>query len=102
MAKLNFQNLGFQPSPGAVDHRLRMFPEGATPSANEVYAAPFGAVGVDGVIDSAEIAGLGGANIEGKFDLYLTAVDQVGNESDFSVKRNFPLDLVAPPAPEWL
>jgi len=102
MAKINFQNLSFRPSAGAVEHRLRLFPAGATPTPSEVYAAPFGAVGVDGVVDSAEIAGLGGANVEGNFDLYLTAVDGVGNESDFAVKANVPLDLVAPEAPAWL
>lgn len=102
MAKINFANLGFAPSPGAADHRLRLFPAGATPSANDVYAAPFAAVGMDGVIDSAEIVGVGGANAEGQFDLYLTAVDAAGNESDFAVKPNFTLDLVAPAAPVWL
>lgn len=102
MAKINFASLNFQPSSGAVQHRLRLFPAGATPTASEVYAASFGDVGVDGVIDSAEIAGLGGASVEGTFDLYLTAVDAVGNESDFAVKAGVPLDLVAPPAPVWL
>lgn len=102
MAKLNFTNLGFKATPGAVDHRLRFFPAGATPDANAVYSAPFASVGVDGVVDSAEVAGLGGASIEGSFDLYLTAVDGVGNESDYAVKKNVPLDLVAPAAPTWL
>jgi hypothetical protein len=102
MAKINFANLNFQPSPGAVQHRLRLFPAGATPTPSEVYAAPHGDVGADGVIDSAEIAGVGGASIEGNFDLYLTAVDAAGNESDFAVKPNFTLDLVAPSAPVWL
>ena len=102
MAKINFANLNFQPSPGSVDHRLRLFAAGATPTPSEVYAAPFAAVGMDGVVDQVEIEGLGGANLEGTFDLYLTAVDAVGNESDFAVKAGVPLDLVAPPAPVWL
>ena len=102
MAKINFANLPFQPSPGAVAHRLRLFPAGATPTPEEVYNATFADVGNDGVVDSAEISGIGGASIEGNFDLYLTAVDGVGNESDFAVKVNVPLDLVAPPPPVWL
>jgi hypothetical protein len=102
MAKINFTNLGFTPSAGAVTQRLRMFPAGSTPSAAEVYAAPFADVGNDGVVDEAEISGVGGANAEGNFDLYLTAVDAAGNESDYAVKANYPLDLVAPAAPVWL
>jgi len=98
MAKINFQNLGFKPAPGVENHRLRMFPAGATPTPSEVYSAPFAAVGNDGVIDSVEIEGLGGANVEGRFDLYLTSIEASGNESDFAVKRDVPLDL----SPEWL
>jgi hypothetical protein len=102
MAKINFTNLNFTPSPGAGAHRLRLFPSDATPTPNEVYAAPFAEVGVDGVVDQVELEGIGGAGIEGTFDLYLTAVDAVGNESDFAVKEDYPLDLVAPAAPVWL
>ena len=102
MAKINFTNLSFNPVTvaGVVDHRLRLFPAGATPTPSEVYDAPFASCGMDGVIDQAEITGLGGANVEGKFDLYLTSFDGA-NESDFVVKQNVPLDLVAPPAPSW-
>jgi len=103
MAKINFTNLSFNPTPGAVEHRLRAFPAGQVVTANEVYAAPFSAVGIDGVVDSAEIAGLGGGTPPDGFvaDLYLTALDAAGNESDFVVKAGVPLDLVAPAAPSW-
>jgi len=100
LAKINFVNLSYNPSPGAVEHRMRVFESTATPTPSEVYDAPFATVGVDGVIDQAEIEGFG-AGIEGTFDLYLTGVDAVGNESDFAVKEDYPLDLVAPPAPTW-
>ena len=102
MAHINFKNLGFTPAPGAASHRLRIFPKDATPTPTEVYAAEYADVGDDGVIDTAEITSIGGASIEGRFDLYLTAVDENDNESDFAVKRDVPLDLVAPPAPVWL
>lgn len=102
VAKINFKNLGFVPSPGAKTQYLRLFTAGATPTADEVYAAPFADVGTDGVVDQAEIVGIGGANAEGLFDLYLTAVDENGNESDYAIKAGVPLDLVAPAAPTWL
>lgn len=103
MAKINFQNLSFNPTPGAADHRLRAFPAGATPTPNDVYNAPFTSVGNDGVVDQAEITGLGGGTPPDGFvaDLYLTAVDAAGNESDFVTKAGVPLDLVAPNAPSW-
>lgn len=102
MARINFTNLGFTPSPGAIGHRLALYPVGSTPEPLTVYTGPKAEVGIDGVIDSAEISGVGGANAEGRFDLYLWSYDAAGNESDFAVKANYPLDLVAPAAPVWL
>lgn len=108
MAKINFKNLSFNPSPGSTGARLRLLAAGVaaafaagTVTAEEIYAKPFAEVGNDGVIDSAEIAGVGGANAEGTFDLCLTATDDAGNESDFAFKAGVPLDLVAPAAPTW-
>ena len=103
MAKLNFTNLGFTPStsPDVVEHRLRIFPAGATPTNNEVYAASYANVGIDGVIDQAEIQGVLNSQ-DGVFDLYLTSVDDGGNESDYAVKSAVPLDFDAPLPPIWL
>ena len=102
MAKLNDLNLtfGLSPSQDVVNYRLRIFPTGATPNPNAVYSAPFAEVGTDGVIDAVEIQGIAG-NPDGVFDLYLTALDDGGNESDYAVKVAVPLDVIAPEPPTW-
>lgn len=100
--RINFAPLNFQVPAGAVGCRLSIQPVGATPTPNSVYDGPKAEVGIDGIVDSAEIVGLAGPGIEGRFDLYLWAYDAAGNESDFGIKRDVPLDLVAPAAPSWL
>lgn len=105
MARINFtfENLNFTPStsPDVVNHRLRVFPSGSEPSANDVYDAPYAEVGTDGVVDQGELEGIL-TSADGNYDLYLTAVDDAGNESDYGVKQNVHFDTVAPNPPFWL
>lgn len=103
MSKLGTKTLRFTPSASgeAVDHRVRIIPDGTEFS----YAEPFVAVGV-AVNDEAsgKIAiDLGSLSIapqlEGVYDIYVTAVDASNNESDPLPIDDVRLDFVAPAAP---
>lgn len=84
------------PSDDVVTHRLRIIDAGQEPS----YSMPAIDVGTSGSFDLAQI--YAGQDVDGVFDLALTAVDHVGNESSFVIKRDVPLDLVPPLPPAWL
>jgi len=54
-----------------------------------------------GNVTSVELNGLLG-DVDGTYNIGLSAVDDVGNEGPLAVKNNVPLDFVAPAAPTEL
>lgn len=88
-------------SPDTVANRVRIVVAG---SGVPPQAAPFDEVpkptpDPDGLsrITQAQLPKIAG--LEGRFDIYITAVDARGNESDYLKVANANLDLGAPTAP---
>ena len=77
-----------------VGYGLRYAPAGDPAPAQGSSYVDLGASPSFDVADISEMAG-----IDGVYDLYLFALDDAGNESDYSVLNNAPLDLVPPDAP---
>ena len=78
------------PSPDVVAYRLRVVPQGQPVDYDTEYVESS-----DGVFLSGDVPALRMA--DGTFDFYLTAVDDAGNESDFTVATR-EVDFI-PPAP---
>jgi hypothetical protein len=80
-----------------VGYRVYVEPEGTPVS----YNSPFVEAGAVTEVDLGELANGGFAPLvdaEGNFNLGVSAVDSIGNESDIVVLPSVPLDFV-PPAP---
>ena len=85
---------GLSPSPDVVQYRLRIVPTGTeNVSALNSYF----------VLDGSGSADLGSMpelqNLDGVYDFYLSAVDDAGNESDYSVFTGKAIDFLAPEPP---
>ena len=86
-----------------VSYRLRVAPDGGVGSASNYNLAfiDLGKPALDPqgfiVVNLASIPSL--ANLDGTFDLAVTAVDDAGNESDFLPLEGAVIDFVAPNSP---
>lgn len=78
----------------------------ATPDVEPItYSSDFVDVGLVTEVDLGALANDGFAPLvdaEGKFNLGVSAVDGMGNESDIAVRPSVPLDFVPPAAPTGL
>lgn len=109
MAKLNTKTLRFLPSvtPDTVEHRIRIQVEGtpfsyATPFSKVAYTAS--AAGTGGTTPatkiSVDIGGLTNVPKEtGTYEVFITAADAAGNESDAFEIHGAVFDFTAPAAP---
>jgi len=93
MAKIQSMNLTFPPSPSAdvVEYKLYIEPEGvAVTHSSPSYDLPGTTVNLAAVLPE---------ETDGTYNLGIVAVDDVGNESDFSLMGAVPLDFVPPESP---
>lgn len=101
MAKIAPMKLKFAPSPSGDVVSYKLYIETSSKDVN--YSSPSFDLGkpnpVGGVIEvnMAELAGI--TTYEGNYNLGVTAVDEVGNESAMSVKNDVALDFVPPEPP---
>lgn len=95
MAKVKSAILSFpvSPSPDVVNYKLyyAVAPEPVT------YDSAFVDLGLETSYDLATLPGAVGLDIQ--FNLGVTALDEVGNESDMKLLENVSLDFAAPDAP---
>ena len=81
-------------SQDVVGHRLRI---AATPGWPD-YNTPFVELGPEPTnVNLAELPGFSG--LDGRYNMAFSAVDDAGNESDFVVVEDMPLDFLAPLPP---
>lgn len=81
-------------SPDVVGYRLRIAEAPAEPD----YDTPFVDLGADPTdINLAELPGFSG--LDGRYNMAFSAVDDAGNESDFVVVEDMPLDFLVPLPP---
>lgn len=95
MAKIKNVSISFpaSSSPDVVSYKLYV-----SPSADAVsYDSESFDLGNSTSVDLSTLNGM--LTKEGSFNLGVTAIDSVGNESNMSVANNISLDFVAPDAP---
>lgn len=95
MAKVKSAILSFpvSPSPDIVGYKLyyALAPEVLT------YDSPFVDLGMQTSYDLATLPGASGTDV--LYNFGVTALDEVGNESDMKMVENVSLDFAAPDAP---
>lgn len=84
--------IGASPSNDVVAYRVRVVPTGNTVTYGTEYFET-----ADLEVNVASIPALAGE--DGDFDFYVSAVDRVGNESDFTVATGIAIDFFPPSPP---
>ena len=80
-------------SQDVVGYKLYM----ETAPTQVVYASPAFDLGNNTSVDLASLPGM--STTDGIYNLGITAIDDAGNESSFSLISDVPLDFLAPDAP---
>ena len=102
MARIVSKKLRFTPVPGASSYVVYW---GPNPHAFDYDKSDSTEITPDKIVEGkveVDLLQVIGAPVEGVYDFAVTAVDDAGNESDFSAALTATLDFTAPAAPTGL